>query len=369
VSDLKIGFLINPLAGVGGPVGLKGSDGLYEQSLALGGSSKVAERAMQCLELLVHRDIQWLTAPGVMGADVLSRLSIDHDVVGDPLPTPTSGQDTRRCVSELADAGIELLLFGGGDGTARDVVDSVGKIPAIVGIPCGVKMHSGVFGTTPRAVSELIIKMIEGEVLSVVESEVRDIDEESFRQGVVKTTFYGELPVPEDLRFVQQTKIGGKEVEDLVVQDIAADFIENMDPAITYIMGSGSTIAMIMAAMDLPATLLGIDVIENGELLASDVTERQLMELFTGDRLAKIVVTAISGQGHVFGRGNQQLSPQLIRAVGIDNIEIVATKSKLAGLDHRPLLVDTGDEQLDLELSGMKTVLTGYDDRVFYRVG
>lgn len=365
---MKVGLLLNPRAGVGGPVGLKGSDDVYDDAIRLGGQSKVADRVKSCIERIAHDGIEWFTVAGEMGADSLEQLGITFHQVGGPIDADTSAEDTRRGVPLLCEQGIDLLLFAGGDGTARDVADSIADVPAVLGIPCGVKMHSGVFATTPVAAAELVNKMLVGEILSVVKSDVRDIDESSFREGIVKTRFYGELPVPDDLRYVQQTKVGGKEVDALVVQDIAAYFTENMEPEVLYLMGSGSTVATLMESLGLEPTLLGIDLVRNGELLAADVSEHQLLEMLDDAPASKMVVTAIGWQGHIFGRGNQQLSARVIRRVGVRNIEIVATKSKLAGLERRPLLVDTGDVELDGALAGMKSVLVGYDDWVLYQV-
>tara|TARA_B110000977_G_scaffold177891_1_gene234915 strand:+ start:5846 stop:6976 length:1131 start_codon:yes stop_codon:yes gene_type:complete len=365
---IKIGLLLNPKAGVGGPVGLKGSDGVYGDAMLLGGQSKVADRTVACLERMTHDGIEWFTVPGEMGGDSLAHLGITCHLVGGLIAADTSAEDTRHGVRLLCEQGVDLLLFAGGDGTARDVADSIQNVAAVLGIPCGVKMHSGVFATTPVAAATLINKMLAGEILTVVNSDVRDIDESSFREGLVKTRFYGELPVPDDLRYVQQTKVGGKEVDALVVQDIAAYFTENMDPEALYLMGSGSTVATLMNSMGLESTLLGIDVVRKGELLAADVSESQILALLEDAPLAKIVVTAIGGQGHVFGRGNQQLSAKVIWRVGVRNLEIVATKSKLVRLERRPLLVDTGDVVLDEALAGMKPVLVGYDDWVLYQV-
>ncbi len=363
----RIGLVVNPLAGVGGPAGLKGSDGVYEEALSRGARSQVADRVALCLNALPSVGIEWFTASGSMGGDYLEVRSIPFQAVGET-PEQTSPEDTRALVQTLCRSDIDLLLFAGGDGTARDVADAFHLVPAVLGIPCGVKMHSGVFATSPRAAADLLQRLIDGEALSVVDGEVRDIDESSFRDGVVKTRFYGELPVPDDLRYVQQTKIGGRESDELVVQEIAADVIENMDDETLYIMGSGSTVCAIIENMNLPATLLGIDVIYQGALLAEDATEQQLLKLLNDYPKAKIIVTAISGQGHVFGRGNQQLSAAVIRKAGPENIVIVATKSKLAALEQRPLLVDTGDSGLDEDLSGMRVILTGYEDHVLYRV-
>ncbi|MBT4161536.1 MAG: ATP-NAD kinase family protein [Gammaproteobacteria bacterium] len=366
---IRIGLLLNPVAGMGGPTGLKGTDGVIDEAIRRGGESRVDERVELCLNSLVDTDIEWLTLPAAMGADLLARLGLPHKVTGRVQEGRTTAEDTRRGVVSLEGEGIDLLLFAGGDGTARDIVDSYHDCSAILGVPCGVKMHSGVFATSPQAAAGLINKLSVGELLSVIQAEVRDIDEASFREGIVKTQFYGELPVPDDLRFMQQTKVGGREVEELVIEEIAAEFIENLDPETLYIMGSGSTIAGVMAAMGLPSTLLGIDVIKNREIVATDVSEQQLLKLLQKDLPARIVVTAISGQGHIFGRGNQQLSPVVIRKVGVNNIDILASKSKLAGLNKRPLLVDTGDMALDESLRGIRSIVTGYEDRVLYRIG
>ena len=374
---LRIGLLINPVAGIGGPVALKGSDGVVEEARARGGESHVHERVAHCLDVLISdqedNSIAWFAAPGEMGADLLRSKGQPVVETGSIVAGRTTAQDTRRCIRELADAGIDLLLFAGGDGTARDVMDSVAGIPAVVGIPSGVKMHSGVFANTPKAAALLIRKMLAGELLTLVQAEVRDIDEVSFREGIVRTRFYGELPVPDDLQYMQQTKIGGREVEELVIEEIAADVRENMQPDTWYIMGSGSTIAGIMESIVSPQsglapTLLGIDVVRNGEQMAADVTEQDLLELLADGAPARIFVTAISGQGHILGRGNQQLSPRVIRRVGAGNISVVASKAKLNALNGRPLRVDTGDELLDAELAGLHAVITGYEDRVYYRV-
>lgn len=367
---LKFGLILNPIAGLGGPAGLKGTDGVVEEALRRGSEKRVQDRVRLALEPLCEKQdaVEWITLPGEMGADVLSDLGIPHRTLGEAVTAATTAEDTQMGVSLLEAESIDLLLFAGGDGTARDIFDAYERVPAVLGIPCGVKMHSGVFTTTPGAATALIDKLIEGEILSIVEAEVRDIDEISFREGIVKTRFYGELPVPDDLQYMQQTKVGGREVEELVIQDMAAYFIENLDPSVFYVMGSGSTIAGVMDAMGLNSTLLGIDVVRNHQVFATDVSEQELLEILKDAGEARIVITAIGGQGHILGRGNQQISPAVIKRVGIDNIDILASKSKLASLEKRPLLVDTGDESLNEALRGIRAVITGYEDRVLYRV-
>lgn len=368
MARLKAGLVLNPLAGVGGPAALKGSDGVADEALKRGSVSKVGDRVRSVLTAIDLDKFEWFTVAGDMGGDLLAELDTPCHVVHTPADELTTPADTRAAVSAMAMKHIDLLLFAGGDGTARDVCDACNSIPAVVGIPCGVKMHSGVFTSSPRAAAALLRQLTVGKPLSLIEAEVRDIDEASFRQGIVKTKFHGEMPVPDDLQFMQQTKVGGKEVDELVLQDIAADYLESMDAETLYIMGSGSTVAGLLAAMELPATLLGIDVVQGQQLVASDVTEKQLLALLQDAEAARIVVTAIGAQGHIFGRGNQQLSPSVIRKVGLENIDIVATKSKIASLNGRPMLLDTGDASLDLELAGLRTVITGYEDRVLYRL-
>jgi predicted polyphosphate/ATP-dependent NAD kinase len=197
---------------------------------------------------------------------------------------------------------------------------------------------------------------------------VRDLDEDAFRAGRVQARFYGEMSVPSEHRYLQHVKNGGsQEDEALVLDDIAAGFIEQMEPEVNYLMGSGTTVAAIMQALGLDNTLLGVDLVRNGERMAADCSAREL-ERLTRDQPVCIVLTLIGGQGHIIGRGNQQLSPELLWRAGRDNLYLVATKTKLNALEGRPLIVDSGDLALDAALSGLITVHTGYRDAVLYPV-
>jgi len=202
-------------------------------------------------------------------------------------------------------------------------------------------------------------------------AEIRDIDEAAFQLGQVKSQYYGEVLVPGEGGYLQHTKIGGRESPELAAADIAAWVVEEMSDDITYFLGPGSTTAAIASELNISGSLLGVDVIRAGELIARDVNATQLLDMLAdiAPGKATIIVTAIAGQGHVFGRGNQQFSPAVIRAVGFENLCIVAAKSKIAGLDRRPLLVDTNDRELDLALTGYYPVITGYSDQILYRVG
>jgi predicted polyphosphate/ATP-dependent NAD kinase len=302
-----------------------------------------------------------------MGEQVARAAGLAPEVLGQPLTEPSTAADTELAAQTLAEAGADLILFAGGDGTARNLCAALSARCPVLGIPAGVKIHSGVYGITPRAAGEIAAMLIRGELVSLAEAEVRDIDEQAFRAGRVHARYYGDLLVPSEHRYLQHVKNGAREDESLVQADIAADFVESMEADVRYIMGSGSTVAAIMEELGLPNTLLGVDVIENGELVASDCTAAQLLEL-TADRPARLVITLIGGQGHIIGRGNQQLSPELLRRLGKDAIHVVATKTKLNALEGRPLIVDSGDPALDRALAGLIPVHTGYRDAVLYRV-
>ena len=370
---LNIGLLINPYAGIGGSVALKGSDGeaIRDQALAMGAELRAPARVRRALAVLsdVCAGVQFYCWDGDMGATVCAQLGFAYSVCGAAQNAPSSAADTHQAARELALRALDILVFAGGDGTARDVLDSVGERIAVLGIPCGVKMHSGVFAISPEAAGELLLRLVEAGLVDVRLREVRDIDEEAFRQGQVKTRFYGELLTPEIGGFLQQTKVGGVESEELVAQEIAADFVEGMAPDCLYVIGPGSTTAAIMDELHLSGTLLGVDVIRGGKVLLQDATAAELETLLqaeTGE--AEIVVTAIGGQGHIFGRGNQQISPAVIRLVGVERVRVIAGKGKISGLQGRPLLVDSNDPELDRLLTGYRRVCTGYHDEILYPV-
>ncbi|SIQ86383.1 Predicted polyphosphate-or ATP-dependent NAD kinase [Shewanella morhuae] len=368
----RLGLVINPLAGLGGSVGLKGSDGVAAEALALGAEPKAAMRMMQALEVIRdYRDeIEVITASGSMGEDVAKALGFTTRVVYHT-PEKTQARDTQAVARVLLDEPLDLLLFAGGDGTARDVysvceqADIDDKLP-VLGVPAGVKIHSGVYGITPHASGMVVKMLLDGELVSLMSADVMDIDEVAFRQGTVRAKRFGELLVPAEPRYVQAVKMGGKEVDELVLADIAADVINQMEDEL-YIIGSGSTVAFMMEELKLDNTLLGVDLIQHKKLIGSDLTANELLKL-TQDKPTKLVITLIGGQGHIFGRGNQQLSPALIRRIGKDNIIILATKTKLKALEGRPLIVDSGDPKLDRELGGYYKVITGYHDYVMYQV-
>lgn len=367
--QFRLGLIVNPMAGLGGSIALKGSDllGSLAEARALGAEPKAGQRTQTALEVLKGLPVDILTCPADMGEDAAKAAGFTPAVLGDIQPGETTAVDTQAAVRLLCEAGIDLLLFAGGDGTARDVHDALTSACPVLGIPAGVKIHSGVYAVTPKAAGEVVAMLIRGELVTVCEQEVRDIDEAAFQQGQVKARYYGDLLVPQAHRYIQSVKEGGKEVEELVLADIAAEVIERMEPDTCYIIGSGTTVQAVMDELGLENTLLGIDLVRNQMLVAGDCAARTLLDLTVGQP-TRIIITLIGGQGHIFGRGNQQLTPELIRRVGRENILLVATKTKLNALAGRPLLVDTGDCTLDAELSGLMPVITGYRDAVLYPV-
>ena len=351
-----IGLLVNPLAGLGGAVGLKGTDGQAEEALSRGAVPRAGDRAMQALSLLRDDDITWYAAAAPMGEDVLVTAGIARFPVLYQPGTPTGAADTKAACRAFLDAGVDLIVFCGGDGTARDVFDAVGRSVPILGIPAGVKMYSAVFAVNPSAAADLIRQA--GRI-ACRDSEVMDVDEEAYRSGRLAARLYGYACVP----YIPERTQGGKQVfeqqdEERAKDDIATFITEIMLPETLFIVGAGSTTARVMERLGLAPTLLGVDAVRNGETLARDADERTLLALLERYPRAKIVVSPIGAQGFILGRGNQQVSPAVLRKAGLSNLIVVATPGKLAGT---PLLyVDSGDAALDREVGDSLLVVSGY---------
>lgn len=370
----KLGLLINPYSGIGGALALKGSDGadIRQQAINSGAeklSGKKMAIALQAL-LPLKEQICIVTASGEMGEDVVSELGFNHIVAYQHPTSQTESADTQSAALELMAQKVDLILFAGGDGTARNICEVVENRCPVVGVPAGCKIHSGVYAITPKAAGKVVAQVVKGELVSLMAGEVKDIDETEFRAGRVQAKHYGEMLVPEELSYIQAVKMGGKESDELVLADIAAHVIELMsdEPDTLFVMGSGSTVDSIMQEMGLENTLLGVDLVRDQKLVASDLTAASLLQHCT-NKPTKIVLTLIGGQGHVLGRGNQQLSPELVNLVGKQNILVVATKSKLQNLQGRPLVSDSGDAALDDMLVGPIPVITGFHDLVLYSIG
>jgi predicted polyphosphate/ATP-dependent NAD kinase len=364
----KIGLIINPVAGMGGSVGLKGTDGadILARAVELGAQPKSNERVQQTLELLANYQSQvvFYTASNEMGARLAQSLGFETVIVHEANKI-TTADDTIELAKKCVEHDCDLILFAGGDGTARNLLDAIGDAIPVLGVPTGCKIHSGVYSITPSAAAEVLKSFFSGELVDIRSSDVMDIDENLFRQGKVSAKRYGDMQVPLVGHFLQATKVGGIEDESLVVDDIAADVIESNESDIVVI-GSGSTCAKVMEAWGLDNTLLGVDVVQDEKVLIADATSAQLLDLFDSGKSISLVITAIGGQGHLFGRGNQQLSPEFLRKLGKNNIKVIATKSKIKSLMGRPLVLDTGDASLDKLFAGAWNIITGYHDQIIY---
>jgi len=354
----RIGFLVNPIAGMGGPVGLKGTDGLAEEAIAMGARPRAMERARACLDLLSkERDaILFFTASGSMGESCLEECGLDYKVVYSALSV-TSSRDTIRTCQAFLDEGVDLILFCGGDGTARDVAGIAGSTP-ILAIPAGVKMHSGVFAASPQAAADLVIRFLNGE-LNLRDTEIVDVDEELYRAGILQTKLYALAKTPYlPVLVAERKRIYSSDQEDEFKDQIALFASEFMRDGSAYIIGAGTTTSRIADILGLEKTLLGVDVDKDGRLMITDASEQDLLELLDRETRVMIIISPIGAQGFILGRGNQQLSAEVIRRVGIDKLIIISTPHKLAEIPY--LLVDTGDEDLDESLAGMRQVVTGY---------
>lgn len=367
----RLGLIVNPVAGLGGRVGLKGSDGadIQRRALKLGAVAESPRRAQLALEMLspLKEQFEVFTSPGEMGEDVVSRCGLGATVVGTITPGKTTAQDTIRAAGEMRGLGMDLLLFAGGDGTARDVYEAVGLTLPALGIPAGVKIHSAAFASSPMAAGELAASYLRGGVPSLREAEVMDIDEDAFRRDVLSARLYGYLKIPFRRALVQGAKSASGPGEEAAQRAIAMAIVELMEDDCVYILGPGTTTRAIARQIGLEKTLLGVDVLKDREMMARDVGDTELLRLVKRAR-AKIIVTPIGGQGYIFGRGNQQISPEVIAEVGRDNIIVISTQEKIDSLAGQPLRVDTGGRALDEELSGYLRVVTGYGQEVVYRV-
>jgi len=354
-----IGLVVNPVAGMGGRVGLKGTDGRVGEARERGAEPRANDRAVVALRTAAEAaeagDVEIVTVAGIMGETAAREAGFDPRVVAEPTAGPdadlteTTPVDTRRAVRALVETGIDLLLFVGGDGTAVDVADALSRAEADVptfGVPAGVKIYSSVFGVTPTAAGRVAATFEE-----TAEGEVNDIDEDAFRGGTVETDLRAVVTVPR-----AEERQSSKQLAAGTVEAVAEGFRDEVQSGVTYVLGPGSTVGAIEAALGFEGTALGVDVWRDGEVLAADAGEQDVLDAL-GDRNV-IVVSPIGGQGFVFGRGNQQISPDVIRR---SEVEIVASRRKLDGLGV--LRVDTGDPDLDDQLRGWHRVRVGRFER------
>ena len=372
---VRVGILANPDAGLGGRLGLKGSDGQADFARSKGAEDRSGPRMKLRLRHFakIHRtgfgEIEWVTSRGRMGSDWMpaktdvASINFVHES-----PGATTASDTEIAVKNIIDSGIQILVYSGGDGTTRDIVsalDSAGfpSMP-VIGVPSGVKMHSGCFASSPKAAAEVLSAWIVGDLL-VSSTEVLDLDEDLYRQGKWVVRLYAEAFSPNSPRWMQGSKeLIQTESEDEIIQGLS-DHIEQsfLDDNQLIIWGSGGTLRAIGGNLGFDLTTLGIDATVGNEQVGTDLDESGILEVLTkhsGSGKMTLLLSPMGGQGFLIGRGNLQLSPEVIKTIGIDNVLGVVTPAKL--LSVRSLRIETGDEILDSEFSSRRylKILQGY---------
>lgn len=354
-----LGLLINPIAGMGGSVGLKGTDGVYDEAVRRGASPRSGARAALALKALLplKEELQVLCASGDMGEDLVRSMGFPHVEVVHICPGRPAASDTAAAAKAMTRA--DLLLFAGGDGTARDVAAAVGSRQVALGVPAGVKIHSPVYAVRPEAAGALALSWLKGACCQTREAEVVDIDEAAYREGRVNTSLYGYLQVPYERRFLQNSKAPSPLSEYSQQVNIAREMLDQMRPGVYYLIGPGSTTQTLMDVLKLHNTLIGVDLICDRQLVQSDLCEADILARME-ERETHLILTPTGGQGFLLGRGNQQLSPAVLRRIGRERLHVLATQEKLFHLSGRPLLVDTGDREVDRLLSGYVRVIIGY---------
>lgn len=390
---MRLGLVVNPDAGLGGKLGFKGSDGRAAEARAAGAEDRAGPRMNQCLRHLhtlatssLNRANVALTLVGWSGRMGSAWVDDDASVLSTEwigvTPDRTQPDDTAELVRALVEANVDAIVYAGGDGTTRDIVNALEPLGpqarslALVGVPGGVKMHSGCFATTPKAAAEVVLAFALGDLRTAI-TEVMDLDEDIYQQGEWKVRMYGEAWTPSSPRFMQGAKEQVERVSEEDTLEGLAHHVSSLledEPDLMVVWGSGGTLRRMGEHLGLELTLLGIDV-QHGETLHNDLNETGLLDLISGHvgasgtpRPLLLLLSPMGGQGFLIGRGNLQLSPAVLRSIGHGNILGVATPSKLIGLEA--VRIDTGDETLDAEFQAKRfiKILQGFRTTRLIRV-
>lgn len=370
-AGFRIGLLVNPVAGLGGTVGLKGTDGpdIAAKAIRRGAAAQAGPRTVRALAMLARTwpGASLSVAPGILGADWTASLGLDIKILDMP-PATGAARDTRAAVEAMG--AVDVVVFAGGDGTARDVLASLPAGSAMLGIPCGVKMHSGVFAVSPERAGHLMADLVGApdRVIWTGDAEVMDIDEAALRAGHIAPRLYGLARVPVARAHMQAAKGGPRRNSAASLAAAAQEVSQSMAAGVLYLIGPGTSAGSVSRALGLEPTLLGVDAIRDGRRVARDAGAAELLRL-AGDGPVRLVLGVTGQQGFVLGRGNQQISPALIRRAGRQGLHILATDEKLAELKTPCLWVDTGDAALDADLSGFVRVQTDAHRYTVMRIG
>jgi predicted polyphosphate/ATP-dependent NAD kinase len=366
---LQLGFLVNPIAGMGGKVGLKGTDNIAKDAAKMGAKPIASTRAKEFLESLrsasFKNALTIVTCPNPMGEDEVKAAQFSAEILPLGLATETSAEDTKKAVRIMAERKVDLIVFVGGDGTARDILDVLHPIDAnlpVLGVPSGVKMYSGVFAINP-ADAAAIVEAFDRKETETTEFEIIDADEAAIREDQFNIRLYGFLHGP----FLPMHIQGSKQVSPETLDEhenqlaVARFIVENIGTDGTYILGPGTTVKCVADLLGAEKTLLGVDVYHKGKTIR-DVNEAKLLRIIKDWQNTWIILSPIGRQGILLGRGNQQISPKIIKRIGKEKIIVGATKSKLQSIDDHVLRVDTGDTETDNMLRGYIRVITDYKE-------
>ena len=365
--SLKIGFIVNPIAGMGGKVGLKGTDGVIDEAIKLGAKSVSPNRAFETLKFLIkeyrYNDFLWLTCSGEMGEFELKKAGFNNfKIVYKSDKTSTTRDDTRNACKKMIKEDVDLIVFCGGDGTTRDIFEIVGKKIPILGIPSGVKMHSGVFGVNTIATAKMINEFIQGS-LTVGDVDIMDLDEDLYRKGEWSVKLFGVAKGIVEPTYIQVGKSSYESLSDNEIKDeLAEHILDEMEKYsdFLFLLGSGGTIDYIADKLGIENTILGVDAVFQKRIVGKDLNENGLLNMVKKYQKVKLILSPIGAQGFILGRGNLQLSPKVIKKIGFDNIIVVSTPSKL--LSTPIIRVDTGDKNLDKDFveNEFMLVVIGY---------
>jgi predicted polyphosphate/ATP-dependent NAD kinase len=365
---MKLGFIVNPIAGMGGRLGLKGTDGVLKEAIAKGAKPVAPSRAAKFLQKLKENreraTIEILTCPGIMGKEEAKTTSSQIQVLPMSIGKETNAEDTKTAVKLLIEAKVDLIVFVGGDGTAKDIFDAMkryGDVP-VLGVPSGVKMYSGIFAVNPSDAADVALAFAENQA-EIAEFEIMDADEKAIRSDTFSVKLHGFLRGP----FLPMRIQGSKHVSPETVDEkenqaaIARFIIEQMKPEATYILGPGTTVKSIAESLGVEKTVLGVDIYKNGKVIL-DVNEKMILKKVEDWQSTWIILSPIGHQGILLGRGNQQIAPEIIKCIGKQRIIVAATKNKLQSIDGGILRIDTGDAEADNMLKGYIKVVTDYKE-------
>lgn len=352
---IRIGLIVNPIAGMGGAVGLHGTDGsALSQAHSRGATEVAAKRARRCIDSLASCPTPYalMVGPGAMGEAIAIEAGLRGEVIG-TVRMPTTAADTQKVAREMVGREADLIVFAGGDGTAIDLVEVVGTATPILGIPTGVKMHSSVFATSPEAAGSVLAAFVDGDDVPLVQREVLDIDDARELSVFVVAT------VPYRHRAIQRRKAASRVGSAHDVDRLCANIARGIQEDELVVVGPGTTTNRILDHLgSREVTPYGVKLIERRIVTNTDASEDEILSAIARSSRSQLILGVIGGQGFLLGRGNQQLSPAVVSAVGEENVTILASEEKIATLDPPVLFVDAGVDSPAAVLGGYQRVYT-----------